>query len=415
MRGPSKDVLERVYGEDVAEASQRFEEVARGFEGSFGAAGVEYFSSPGRVEIIGNHTDHNGGRILAASVTMDTICAAAPSGDDTVRIVSEGYRDPIVVSVSELSEKPAGTGSTALVAGMLVAAKAQGFAVGGFDAYVSTRVVSSAGISSSASFEMLVGEVVNHLFNGDRMTVADRARMGQYAENHFWNKASGLMDQMACATGGTVLLDFSQGVSCEKVDFSFDDLGYDLVLVNTGKGHADLSEEYSSVPLEMRSVARVLGVDVLAESSEDALLGILPEARAELGCDRALLRALHFYEECGRVDRAVSAIGKGDKQALLSIITESGNSSWKWLQNAFVAGSAAEEPIPLALAMSEIFLSRIGAGACRLHGGGFAGVIMCVLPKDETAAYVDFMSPVFGRENVYRMGTRQTGVVCLGA
>lgn len=415
MRTPSSAALDKVYGRDAGEAAKRFEDVARGYSEAFGEADVSFFSAPGRTEIIGNHTDHNGGKILAASVTMDTICAAAPTGGGMVTIVSEGYSQPVVIDLSSLEEVPHEGGSRSLVAGMMKFAKSRGRALGGFNAYVSSKVVSSAGISSSASFEMLVGEVVNSLFNGGRMDVPELARMGQYAENHFWGKASGLMDQMACATGGTVLLDFSDGVSCERADFAFDDIGCDLILVNTGRGHADLSEEYSSVPREMRDVAHALGAETLSGSNEDALIEALPRIRAELGCDRALLRALHYYEECSRVDRAAEALASGDKQALLPIITESGNSSWKWLQNAYVTGCASEQPIPLALAMSEVFLRKAGAGACRLHGGGFAGVVMCVLPHEATAAYADFMSPVFGRENVHRMGIRRTGVVRLEA
>lgn len=415
MARPTKELLGDVYGEAAAVAEGRYAALERGFERHFGEGREPaYFSAPGRTEIIGNHTDHNGGRILAASITMDTICAAAPNATDVVTVVSEGYDDPFVVDLSRLDEMPHGAGTTSLLAGIFDGARERGVSVGGFDAYVSTQVIPSAGVSSSASFEMLVGCVVSNLFNGGTVPVDVLARMGQHAENVFWEKGSGLMDQMACGVGGTILLDFSEGARYRSVDFSFDELGLDLVIVNTGKGHADLSAEYSAIPNEMHDVAHALGVEQLCQTSEEALLERLPELRRELGCDRALMRALHYFEECRRVDEAAEAIAAGDPGRVVELVRESGNSSWKWLQNTVVPGSAAEQPIPLALALTELYLGRIGAGACRIHGGGFAGVIMCVLPKGETAGYVECIARLVGRENVHPMNIRQTGAVRVG-
>ena len=410
---PSEDSLRRVYGDDAGRAAERLSALAARYEEAFGAGDPEFFTASGRTEIIGNHTDHNGGKILAASITMDSVAAAERTNDGIVTIWSEGYPEAIVVDTAAISAIPHGGGSTTLVAGMLEAAANRGFAIGGFNAVASSEVIPSAGVSSSASFEMLVCEIVNHLYNNDAIERADYARIGQYAENVWWGKASGLMDQMACAVGGTILLDFSDGVRYEKVDFGFDELGYDLVIVNTGKGHADLSAEYSSVPDDMHSVAAALGVKNLCETSEDAVLARLSELRASCG-DRAVLRALHYFEECARVEEAETAINAGEKNRVLDLITASGRSSWEWLQNAVVPGMPREQPIPMALALTELYLRRIGAGACRLHGGGFAGVIMCVLPKDETAGYVDYMAGYFGRENVYLTNIRQTGAACLG-
>lgn len=413
MGVPTTESLSQVYGRDAERARARLAELAARYEERFGAGDPEFFTASGRTEIIGNHTDHNGGKILAASITMDSVAAAARTDDGVVTIWSEGYPESIVVDTARLGELAHGPGSTTLVAGMLEAAVRRGFAVGGLNAVVSSEVIPSAGVSSSASFEMLVCEIVNHLYNDDAIERADYARMGQYAENAWWGKASGLMDQMACAVGGTILLDFSDGVSYERVDFGFDELGCDLVIVNTGKGHADLSAEYSSVPNEMHAVASALGVGNLCETSEDAVLAHLSELRETCG-DRAVLRALHYFEECGRVEEAERAIRAGEKARVLDLITASGRSSWEWLQNAVVPGMPEEQPIPLALALTELYLRRIGAGACRLHGGGFAGVIMCVLPKAETAGYVDYISGYFGRENVYLTNIRQVGAACLG-
>lgn len=413
MAVPSQDALAKVYGADAERASERLRALAARYEEAFGAGDPEYFTASGRTEIIGNHTDHNGGKILAASITMDSIAAAERTDDGVVTIWSEGYPEAIVVDTAAIDEVPRGGGSTALVAGMLEAAVERGFRVGGFNAVASSEVIPSAGVSSSASFEMLVCEIVNHLYNDDAIDRADYARIGQHAENVWWGKASGLMDQMACAVGGTILLDFSHGVSYERVDFGFDELGCDLVIVNTGKGHADLSAEYSSVPNEMHAVAAALGVKNLCDTSEDAVLAHVAELRERCG-DRAVLRALHYFEEVGRVEEAERAIAAGEKGRVLDLITASGRSSWEWLQNAVVPGMPEEQPIPLALALTELYLRRIGAGACRLHGGGFAGVIMCVLPKAETAGYVDYISGYFGRESVYLTNIRQTGAACLG-
>ncbi len=410
---PNGETLTRVYGEDAERAAERLSALAARYDEAFGSGDPEFFTASGRTEIIGNHTDHNGGKILAASITMDSIGAAARTDDGIVTIWSEGYPEAIVVDTGAIDQIAHGGGSTTLVAGMLEATVKRGFKIGGFNMVASSEVIPSAGVSSSASFEMLVCEVVNHLYNDDAIERADYARIGQYAENVWWGKASGLMDQMACAVGGTILLDFSDGVKYERVDFGFDELGCDLVIVNTGKGHADLSAEYSSVPNEMHDVAAALGVKNLCETSEDAVLANLAELREKCG-DRAVLRALHFFEECARVESAEEAIVAGEKGRVLDLITESGRSSWEWLQNAVVPGMPEEEPIPMALALTQLYLRRIGAGVCRLHGGGFAGVIMCALPKEQTAGYVDYMAGYFGRENVYLTNIRQTGAACLG-
>ena len=278
---PSKEVLERVYGESE-KSGERFTHLSKCFAKQFGDAEVEFFTSPGRTEMIGNHTDHNGGKIVAASISLDTIGAAAPNGMGTIRILSEGY-DLIEVEIAGASFVEKKSGTKALIAGMIEAIVKSGFTVGGFDAYMTTEVIAAAGVSSSASFEMLFCAIVNSLFNENKMQLSDCAKIGQYAENQFWMKSSGLMDQMACAAGGAILLDFSNDIKCEKIEVSFDRLGYDMVIVNTGKGHGDLSEEYSAVPSEMFQVAGALGVKRLCESSLDKLLEKLPEIEKKIG------------------------------------------------------------------------------------------------------------------------------------
>lgn len=406
----TKPDIEALYGEESERARKRYAHLQEKFTEEFGEAELRYFSAPGRTEIIGNHTDHNGGQILAGSITLDTICAAAPTDDGIITIVSEGYR-PVSVDTKALSETPKEDGSKSLVAGMAEAAENFGYKVGGFRAYVTSEVIASAGVSSSASFEMLVCTVLNAFYNEGKMSIADYARMGQYAENHWWNKSSGLMDQMACAAGGVIFLDFSEGVRYETIDFSFDDYDMDLFILNTGKGHADLTEEYSSIPHEMYAVAEKLGEGRLADVSELVLLTTLGGMREKLGNDRALLRALHFFEENKRVNEAREAVAAGNSDKLLQLMGESGKSSYEWLQNAYCTEDTKEQSIPLALCLTELFLKRCARGTCRIHGGGFAGVIMAILPKEEREDYTAFMSQFFGKENIYRMGLRRYGAV----
>ena len=406
----TKPDIEALYGEESERARKRYAHLQEKFTEEFGEAELRYFSAPGRTEIIGNHTDHNGGQILAGSITLDTICAAAPTDDGIIKIVSEGYR-PVSVDTKALSETPKEDGSKSLVAGMAEAAENFGYKVGGFRAYVTCEVIASAGVSSSASFELLVCTVLNAFYNEGKMSIADYARMGQYAENHWWNKSSGLMDQMACAAGGVIFLDFSEGVRYETIDFSFDDYDMDLFILNTGKGHADLTEEYSSIPHEMYAVAEKLGESRLADVSELVLLTTLGGMREKLGNDRALLRALHFFEENKRVNEAREAVAAGNSDKLLQLMGESGKSSYEWLQNAYCTEDTKEQSIPLALCLTELFLKRCARGTCRIHGGGFAGVIMAILPKEEREDYTAFMSQFFGKENIYRMGLRRYGAV----
>lgn len=406
----TKPDIEALYGEESERARKRYAHLQEKFTEEFGEAELRYFSAPGRTEIIGNHTDHNGGQILAGSITLDTICAAAPTDDGIITIVSEGYR-PVSVDTKALSETPKEDGSKSLVAGMAEAAENFGYKVGGFRAYVTSEVIASAGVSSSASFEMLVCTVLNAFYNEGKMSIADYARMGQYAENHWWNKSSGLMDQMACAAGGVIFLDFSEGVRYETIDFSFDNYDMDLFILNTGKGHADLTEEYSSIPHEMYAVAEKLGESRLADVSELVLLTTLGGMREKLGNDRALLRALHFFEENKRVNEAREAVAAGNSDKLLQLMGESGKSSYEWLQNAYCTEDTKEQSIPLALCLTELFLKRCARGTCRIHGGGFAGVIMAILPKEEREDYTAFMSQFFGKENIYRMGLRRYGAV----
>ena len=411
MNLPEKENLQKIYGE-TEKSSARFAHLGEKFAEIYKHDHAEYFTSPGRTEIIGNHVDHNGGKVIAGSINLDTVGAAAPNGTDVIRITSEGYRDEIVVDLSKLSKKNYQKGTPALVAGMMEGAQKNGFKAAGFDAYVSTNVIAAAGVSSSASFEMLICTMIDYFFNEGKMTYNDYAKIGQYAENVYWDKASGMMDQMACAVGGPVLFNFADRNNLEysKLDFSFGKFGHRLVIVNTGKGHADLSQEYSEIPAEMKAAAKALGVELLHESTLDELLAHVNEIED----DRAVLRAIHFFEETRRVEDAAEAIGKEDYEKFMKLMDESGNSSWELLQNCYSLQNCHEQKISLMLALTQLFLNKIQGGICRVHGGGFAGVIATILPEAEMDNYVEYMSRYVGRDNVYPMDIRAIGAAHIG-
>ena len=411
MNLPEKANLEKIYGENSACAA-RFQNLADNFARIYKHDHADFFTSPGRTEIIGNHVDHNGGKVIAGSINLDTIGAAAPNGTNVIHITSEGYRDEIVVDLDKISRANYPKGTFALVAGMMEGAKKNGFQTAGFDAYVSTNVIAAAGVSSSASFEMLICVIIDYFFNDSKMTYTDYAKIGQYAENVYWDKASGMMDQMACAVGGPVLFDFADrdNLKYSKLDFSFGKFGYKLVIVNTGKGHADLSQEYSEIPGEMKAVAKVLGVELLHETNVDALLAHCNE----IDDDRAVLRALHFFGETTRVEDAADAIHHEDYKKFLELVNESGTSSWELLQNCYTMKDFHEQKITRTLALTQLFLKKIGAGVCRVHGGGFAGVIAAIVPEKEQDNYVEYISRFVGRENVYPMDIRAVGAAHIG-
>lgn len=408
MNIPTNQQLEKVYAESTKSA-ERFRALAENFNKKYGHDEAQFFTSPGRTEIIGNHTDHNGGKVIAGSIDLDTIGAAAKNDTSVIHITSEGYQDEIVVDITKLDDVPKIVGTRSLVAGIVEASEKFGFKTGGFDAYVSTNVIAAAGVSSSASFEMLICTIINHLFNDAAMSVSDYARIGQYSENVFWNKASGMMDQMACAVGGPVLFSFANGSKPDytPLGFSFRSKGYSLVIVNTGKGHADLSDEYSGVPNEMYEAADVIGAKRLCETNIETLLKNVNK----IPNDRAVLRAIHFFEEDRRVGEMADAIADDDIEKILCLIKESGDSSWKFLQNCYTTQDCKEQKITLVLALTELFLKKIGAGVCRVHGGGFAGVIACIVPAAETDNYVNYMAEYVGMENVYPMNIRAVGAV----
>lgn len=411
----AKTLLAELYGEaKAAENAARYRDMIEKFKKTFGDKDIRMFSSPGRTEISGNHTDHNHGKVLAGSINLDCVGIAAKNNSSKVNVISETFNQKFTIDLNNLapSEKKAGT--IDLVKGLLKGFVESGYEIGGFDAYITSNVISSAGVSSSASFEMLLCSMINKFFNENRMSTVAYAHIGKYAENVYWDKASGLLDQMACAVGGLITIDFLEPSVpvVEKIDFDFASRNHSLIIVQTGKGHADLSEDYSSVPIEMKKVAEYFGKEVCAEITEEQVVGNLAAVREYAG-DRSVMRALHFFEENKRVEAEVTALKEGRFEDFLMNITASGNSSWKWLQNCYTNSSYQEQGISVTLALTELFIAEKQKGACRIHGGGFAGVIMAVLPNEIVDEYITYIEKALGEGNAYRMSIRPYGAVCV--
>ncbi len=412
--GKSNALMAELYGKNhVEENISRYQELVKGYENLFGDQDVLLFTSPGRTEISGNHTDHNHGKVLAGSINLDCVGAAAKNNSKEVRIVSETYHQDFTIDLDDLTPSPKKAGTVDLTKGLLKGFLEAGHAIGGFNAYITSNVISAAGVSSSASYEMLLCAMINTFFNEGKLDAVDYAHIGKYSENHYWDKASGLLDQMACAVGGLITIDFKNPAvpAVEKISFDFAGAGHSLIIVQTGKGHADLSADYSSVPNEMKKVAQFFGKEVLADVEEADVIARINEVR-EFAGDRSVMRAFHFFEENKKVEAEVAALKAGDFHAFLENITASGNSSWKWLQNCYTTASVQEQGISIALALTEMFIAEKKKGACRIHGGGFAGVIMAMLPNELVDEYISFIEKAMGEESAYRMSIRPYGAIC---
>lgn len=407
-----KRKLSKLYGKDermLKTQLRRWRNLLAGFS----ERGVvpSLFSTPGRTEIGGNHTDHNHGKVLAASVNLDSIAAALKTEDDTITVFSEGYQEPFVVHLDSLRPVDHERGTTsALIRGIAARFRELGYRAGGFRARCTSDVLVGSGLSSSASIEILISTILNALYNNRSVDLLTLAIIGQYAENVYFDKPCGLMDQIACSVGGIVTIDFKDPAKpkVRRVACDFSRTGYSLLVVDTGGNHADLTEEYASIPREMRSVAGHLGKEFLRGISEKELLSTMKELRTTLG-DRAVLRALHFLEDDERVDREVSALGRNDFPAFLRLVNESGLSSFRWLQNCYSSRTVREQGIPVALALTERFIEKTGRGAARVHGGGFAGTIQVFLPKKRVPDYIRLMESVFTPGCVRELSIRMVG------
>ena len=400
-----------LYGKDPAELkrnAKRYTDLLNLFESTFGSREIEFFSSPGRTEIGGNHTDHNWGRVLAGAVNLDNVCVAGKNDTNVIHILSEGYPKFDVDLSSLAPDNKEHLTSAALVRGICSRFKESGFAIGGFDACIDGGVPKGSGLSSSASFEVLIGAILSHLFNNDKVDPIKNAIIGQYSENNYFGKPCGLMDQTACAMGGLITIDFKDPSSpvVKKVDFDFVSTGFSLVITDTGGNHADLNDEYASLPADMKAVAGELGAKVLRQVSLEQVLDIAPRIREKVG-DRAILRAIHFQGDNQRVVDQVAALEKKDFKSFLGMVTESGFSSYMYNQNIYPVNNVREQGVSLALALSDLVLK--GEGAWRVHGGGFAGTIQAFVPKKLLDKYVKTLEHVYGKGACHILFIRHQG------
>jgi len=410
------DTLKLLYGAKAGAVQRqraRYRGLVEKFQSAFPRADApRLFSTPGRTEVCGNHTDHNGGRVLAAAVDLDAIAVAAPTSDGTITIESEGYPRQSV-RIDDLARKAAERSTaTALTRGVAARMKDVGHAVGGFCACVASDVLKGSGLSSSASYEVLIATVLNHFFNAGRVSGVELALIAQYSENEYFGKPCGLMDQTTCALGGFVTIDFQDFAHprVRSVSSEFSGSGYVPVIVDTGGSHADLTDDYAGVKDEMKDVARFFGGSVLRDVSRDRVLAELPALRGKVS-DRAILRALHFYADDLRVEEEVQSLEGGQFKEFLRLVRESGLSSWTLLQNCYSSRNVREQGVPIALALSQTLLGE--NGAWRVHGGGFAGTILAFVPDGKLGEYLFGMCAVFGPDSCHALSIRATGSVML--
>ena len=410
-------IFQELYGTDVtvlkAQAS-RYNSLMADFEKQFNNSDVSLFSSPGRTEIGGNHTDHNYGRVLAGAVNLDNIAVAADNGSSVIRIKSTGYPEfQVDLTDLKIDESKFYT-SEALVKGICAKMKENGYEIGGFDACIDGRVPKGSGLSSSASFEVLIGAIINELFNDGKMSAVENAIIGQWSENNYFGKPCGLMDQTACSVGGLITIDFKDPANpiVKEVDFDFVSTDFSLVITDVGGGHDDPASqaEYASLPTEMKAVAAELGAKVLREVTLEQIVKKIPEIRKKTG-DRALLRAYHFQGDNQRVVDQVAALENNDFGAFLKMVVESGYSSYMYNQNIFDVVHKDEQVVSLALALSEMILK--GSGAWRVHGGGFGGTIQAFVPQNKLDEYVSTLEHVYGKGSCHKLFIRSKGSIKL--
>jgi len=406
--------LAAIYGESALSLQrERYISVARSFAALYGDdRDVALFSVPGRTEISGNHTDHNHGKVIAGSVSLDVIACAARSEGSVIRVKSEGFPEDIVDIASYTTPDESLFGrSASLIAGCSDGFTRAGFITGGFDACTTSNVLKGSGLSSSAAFEDMIGTMLNHFYNDGRVDFVEISKISQYSENAFFGKPCGLMDQVACAAGGMVSIDFLDPASpeVERIGFDITKAGYNLVIINTGGNHADLTPDYAAVPAEMKKAASVFDEEVLRDCSEKIFMSRLSQVREEAG-DRAVLRALHFFNENKRVDSMKKALAEGDLASFLELVKQSGRSSFCYLQNVFTPSNVAEQGVSLALCLLESVLSKTERpSAWRVHGGGFAGTVQAFVPSENVEELKSVITPVFGEDSVYLLTIRATG------
>ena len=419
----NSEKLGDVYGHDpemISYQKDRIERCVQNYAKHFGECDdLHIFSAAGRSEIGGNHTDHQRGQVLAASLNIDSLAIAAAVTDNVITLHSEGY-DTYIIDLPDLENAGNGGDTAALIRGVAAGFIKKGYKTGGFNAYVTSDVLGGSGLSSSASFESLIGVILSGLYNDSKVSTVDIAKIGQFAENHYMNKPCGLMDQMACSVGGFVHIDFEKHrdsdpffddtyPSIERIEFDPADYGYTLCITDTKASHADLTDEYAAIPKEMKSVAAFFGKEVLTEINEDEFIQKIPEIRKVTG-DRAIVRAVHFFEENKRVQKEAHALSSGDFNGFLTQFASSAKSSFEYLQNIHPAKSA-QQSMSIALAVSDIVLSSPLKGVARVHGGGFAGTIQTFVKSEYADDYISAMNRLLGEGASRKYSIRKYGCI----
>ncbi len=398
-------------GDAVGTARERYINAIKSFADLYGEdKDISLYSVPGRSELSGNHTDHNRGCVVAASISLDIIAVAFPTDDGIVRVKSEGFPEDVVDINSYTSPVEEKYGSSeSIIAGMCSLLREKGYSAGGFTAYTTSNVLKGSGLSSSAAFEDMIGNIENHLYNNGEIDNVEIAKLSQKTENSFFGKPCGLMDQVACAHGGIVSIDFidAKDPVITPIDFDFTGAGYSLCIVNTGGNHADLTSDYASIPGEMKAVAAYFGKQVLREVNESDVINSVPALRRALG-DRAVLRALHFFEENKRVENQKNALIAGDMDVFFENVRASGRSSFCYLQNIYTTKNVEEQGLSLALCIAEKLLSDKSA-AWRVHGGGFAGTIQAFVKNEDVPRFSSAMEKLFGKGSCIALKIRLVG------
>ncbi len=407
---PVISTIKDIYPSGQEEAqNQRYRKAVASFAEHFGSIGEHrFFSAPGRTEICGNHTDHNHGKVFAASVNLDVIAVVEPTDDGRIVIKSEGFPEDSI-DLSELDVKPEEKNTSAsLIRGVAAGFERNGLKTGGFRAYTTSDVMKGSGLSSSAAFEVLVGTILSHLYNGGMVSPVKVAQISQYAENVFFGKPSGLMDQMASSVGSFIAIDFKDTDTpiIESVPVDFEKFGHALCIVDAKGDHADLTDEYASIPTEMKGVAGFFTCDTLRQLSKDDIMLNIKSLREQFG-DRAVLRAIHFFDENERVDKVVHALKTGSFEDFLSSVKESGDSSFKYLQNVYANSDVKHQCLSIALNVAEYSLHR--KGACRVHGGGFAGTIQAFVPLQMLQQFKMNIERTFGTGSCHVLTVRPVG------
>ena len=407
--GKLDERLSRLYGSDTEKARARFLHISHLFEEKFGdRENIRFFSAPGRTEVCGNHTDHNHGQVLAAAINLDAVACAVKTDDHFIRVYSENYPGDIIdINILEPQMNEVEK-SASLVRGVAARFKELGYNIGGIDCVTVNNVLKGSGMSSSASFEVLVGTMLSYLYNDGKVSPVEIAKIAQYAENKFFGKPCGLMDQMACSVGSFVQIDFCDPEKpvITPVEFDFAACGHSLCIVDTRADHADLTDDYAAIRREMEAVAGYFGKSCLREITEADVLANVAGIKEKLG-ERPLLRAIHFFEDNKRVENEAEALKNGDFDTFKALTIASGYSSYMYNQNVFSSSAPLSQPVSLALAVSEVVLK--GKGAWRVHGGGFAGTIQAFVPDELLKEYKDSMEAIFGEGSCYILAIRPFG------